>query len=441
MTQELLTEADFKKLPIPQGALAWYDGDVAFVGEYRAYGWEVANGQASVLDPTYMRPNYLDDRLPRGASSDVFGVDGSWTHIHNILSHPHSLGGETDGHQYFENGGDTNHVDQGHGHDTDSNTGTLGAADHTPPHRYHIPMVYCLKGSSLRGRLDPTRIKATGLPAWKIILGYSKAAETIPSGWGQCVGGVQNGVNKPDVRGKFLKGVPGSGSTPGATGGSTKHAHYVVHSHGVTGTSTAWDQQNTDDDNRGYFSNKIHTHPVTASGAITSETDHLPCYDEMHFICFVGYGPSAAEADTATLSGSDLKGALHLPRGLTFIWGVAGEVIPAGYAACDGGAYAHGNPPGQSAKPSLLGQFIRHTTGGSGGAGGGRASHADHAGGDHGHNVLASPSRKGSSGGGPTYTNIATAGHGHPLGAYSLTSVDAQNNLPPYYEVAFVVRD
>jgi hypothetical protein len=67
-----------------------------------------------------------------------------------------------------------------------------------------------------------------------IIVMWSGAIANIPSGWVLCDG--TNGT--PDLRDKFVKGVP-AGQNPGGTGGSNTHTHASHPSLSHSGTAVA----------------------------------------------------------------------------------------------------------------------------------------------------------------------------------------------------------
>jgi microcystin-dependent protein len=67
---------------------------------------------------------------------------------------------------------------------------------------------------------------------------------TPPAGWYDCDGYTRNGITTPNLIGAFPMGVPISGGSLGATGGSTTHIHTnlasgnATHGHGaVSGNS------------------------------------------------------------------------------------------------------------------------------------------------------------------------------------------------------------
>ncbi len=84
MARAIITAADCKETPIPQGLVAWWPGTYVSVPA----GWEIADGQVSANDPTYTKPGLCDGRLPKLASTPG-ATGGSDTHNHTIPSHNH----------------------------------------------------------------------------------------------------------------------------------------------------------------------------------------------------------------------------------------------------------------------------------------------------------------------------------------------------------------
>lgn len=97
-----------------------------------------------------------------------------------------------------------------------------------------------------------------------IITMWSGPVTSIPAGWALCDG--TNGT--PDLRNKFVKGVPNSTTNPGVTGGNATHNH-----NGVTGTTAGGGAA-------GDYSNALthsHSHPINSDS-------NLPPYYEVAFI-------------------------------------------------------------------------------------------------------------------------------------------------------------
>jgi hypothetical protein len=129
-----------------------------------------------------------------------------------------------------------------------------------------------------------------------VIVMWSGFISDIPPGWQLCDG--TNGT--PDLRDKFIKGIPNSSTNPGATGGRRRHSHTVnSHTHTI---GAVGDHQHTLPTASSYRGTSgsitvltgtttglagAHTHGGGATGETappTDEQDHLPPYYELAFI-------------------------------------------------------------------------------------------------------------------------------------------------------------
>lgn len=114
---------------------------------------------------------------------------------------------------------------------------------------------------------SPGSVPEESLPIGAIVM-WSGAIASIPSGWALCDG--TNGT--PDLRNRFIRGVPNSSTNPGATGGSTTHDHS-----GQTGIASSNSNDHGREDSAYSKPNPEHTHSI-------SSTNHLPPYYEVAFI-------------------------------------------------------------------------------------------------------------------------------------------------------------
>lgn len=428
MPRAIVSAKDLEITPIPQGAVAWWLGTYTNIPS----GWEIADGQASANDPAYTRPNLLG-RYIKGASA-LGATGGADTHGHTVPSHAHTTTGasslENDRENISSNPGIRDHT-----HGVQNASGTLQGASNHPAHIEGIPIVFCLKAGGSRGVVKLRDLKESALPPRKIVVAW--ASGTMPSGWAKCDGSTVNGVVTPNLVGKFLKGVPNSGTNPGSTGGASSHAHSTTHTHTtggpIGGTASTFSQP------QGVGATTSHTHTLQAQTLSTSTDDAQPPYVEEHYITFTGHGSNAPAAATGLVAGEDLDAKLLMPRGIVLGFFDTIASIPAKYRLADGGAWANGSPSGYGAnRPNMLGRFVKHTANGTtnGGTTGGNDTHS-HGADSHAHvinNANANFSCEYNSGG-------LSATHNHNCNAPSYSSIDTQSNLPPYYEVAWIVRD
>ena len=124
-----------------------------------------------------------------------------------------------------------------------------------------------------------------------------------------------------------------------------------------------------------------------------------------------------------------------LPSGTIVMWSGSLASIPDGWVLCNG----------QNGTPNLQDKFIRGIkTGENPGATGGSVSHS-HVVNQHTHTL---PKTTGSTGGGGGHVAIwknqgLTGKHSHPLGGNTGSSApgtSAQNHLPPFYKLAFIMK-
>ncbi len=317
----------------------------------------------------------------------------------------------------------------------------MDSANSTPPYIEAIPIVFTMKGQAPRGLLTSRDFAASALPAWKLIMMWNTGS--APSGWTKCDGGTVNGVVTPNLLGKYLRGIPTTGTAPGTTyAGDNTHAHSTNHYHTVPASSSA-DSSAEDPQDCAHVN---HTHPnlssasLSTSAAATSE----PRYHEVAPIMFTGFGTGQAAHIAGMLGAGDLNASLQLPRGI--VGAVTDASPPSGWGHCDGGAWVNGTPTGYGAnKPNMLSRFVKHVPNATtnGGATGGAASH-QHTGASHQH-TLSGTSNTVYQVGYTLNLNASNTSHTHtsstPIWSAGAYATDSVGNLPPYYEVAFVVRD
>ena len=427
MARALITAADCKELPIPQGLVAWWFGTYTSIPA----GWEIADGQVSVNDPSYTKPGLCDGRFPKG-SNTAGTTGGSAGHMHTVPSHTHTTGGNaqcTDQNFNSGNASPCNRVEPCvHTHSTSSWDGSISAANNLPLHVQAIPIVYTQKGDPSRGLLRVRDFAASALPPRKIIAGW--ISSSTPSGWSECNGSTVNGVITPNLNGKYLKGIPNTSTNPGSTGGGTNHVHDVTHYHATSDAGNVGTGVNAYGQGGQYWPQPYaHYHPVNSTSLTSGISSNEPEYRTIRYLCFTGHGASSAAHASAWLTASDLVSTLLLPSGAVLAWAFPLTEMPAGWSHCDGGG-----------RPNLLNRYIRHvpdnTT--NGGIASGNAVH-NHPAPAHTHVLLGSSctGRDGDIGTGVH----CTKDHTHTSGAASYTGSLSGNNLPDYYEVAWLIKN
>jgi hypothetical protein len=418
MTRAILTAADFKELPIPQGAILWEDGAVT-----NAPGFEVADGSAAANDPSYTKPSLCHGRFPKPAAS--YGADaGDDSHSHTVPSHNH---GNTSAAsltaRMCNSYGDRSGALNTHVHGTNNNSSSTSNDSVVPPYRTVRPMVYTMKaGGGGRGLLTLLDLAASALPPREIIVGYAQTG--TPTGWRDCDGGTQNGVTVPNLIGKFLKGVPNISTDPGGTGGSDNHAHDVSHSHGSTNSGDQWVKYDNDDEPKSDFADNHHTHTVGSASLTSGAATNHPANQTIRYLCFVGYGPNSHAHPRGLLAGADLHPSLRIGAGLNAIWAKTLASIPSGW----------------SHNTSFNDRMMRHVSSSSdaGGGTGGSATH-NHTGNDHQHTTGGPSTYTGESVGGGDRASSKT--HTHTTGSAIYSAIGNQvSNMPPYFEIAVIKK-
>jgi hypothetical protein len=430
----LLKATDVAETPLPQGLIGWWFGTVASI----PYGFEVANGQVSVNDPSYTRPN-LVGRFPKavGASGDTPGSTGGGSHSHEMAAHGHTTGGANQC-------GDPNlgtmatSIPCDHTHTVPSaGPYSLDAASVKPTAVYGVPVVYTLRGTRPTGpRIHD--LMADAFPPQKLIGAWSNSA-TPPAGWAKCDGGTVNGVATPNFLGKYLRGIPNTGTNPGAVSGSNTHSHNLSHWH----VTTQGGSHPTQGACCGASSHAMppHDHNTDSQLGASSAGNHEPAFVTTHYICFVGHGSGAVAHALGKVTGRELDTSLLVPRGLTFIWGHALAEKPSGWSHCDGGGWTAPTGYG-STRPNLLGLFVENTSGDGGGGNGASNSHG-HGGGWASHAHGSTSVYYGSvydREGYDDFTGSDNHAHSGTDGPHWNQDTSA-THIPYHQEVAFIVRD
>ena len=204
-----------------------------------------------------------------------------------------------------------------------------------------------------------------GIPIGLIVM-WAGSIEDLPTGWEICNG--SNGT--PDLRKKFIQGVP-SGDDPGSSGGSLTHNHTYTdipsHSHSLS--SEGYSHTHEYDmsvfygtflypsapvlrpsSTSTYSADVPHTHIMNEAGiaeCTTQNSDHLPPYYKIAFIMNTGITDA-------------------LPMGSIVMWGNLVADIPSGWDQCNG---SYGTP-------DMLNRFPRGiATGEEPGITGGNVTH------------------------------------------------------------------
>lgn len=344
MARALITAADCRELPLPPGVVGLWFGTYSGIPA----SWSPANGGAwpdgapPGLPAT--KPNLLGDQYPKVCAStgDTPGVipGQANTHSHTVPSHTHTS--TTDG-AYTDpvQGGANFYAMNAHSHTTSSDGGALSTVNHEPAYITGIPVVFTrLPGSGARALLTARDMARSALPPYRIIALWPYTAAP-PNGWGKCDGT----GGRPNLLGKYLKGIPTTSTPPGQTGGTASHTHDVTHTHAASGYASAWC-----DEYYGGSSGRVvwnHTHTLLSTSLTSSSASNELAAYQLHAICFTGYGSGQAAHPAGLVSGSDLDSSLQIPRGLGLIWADTG--LPEGYQHCDGGAWVGGAPTGYGA--------------------------------------------------------------------------------------------
>jgi hypothetical protein len=434
MTRALLTVRDLAATPIPNGLIGWW------IGNY-----------ANVPAPWVIDDTLCDGRFPKGSNVANTTTDTA-THNHavTLTDHGHTLDNANPTVGVNNSEGDSNRFFPTHTHSVPSTTdlGAFDEATNIPTHVEAIPIRYNNPGAgTARGIVKLSDLAADALLPLRAIGGY--LGDVLPPNWALCDGSTVRGVVTPNLVGKFLRGYTTSPGTVGTTG---THNHTANHYHACSGSSTAGGAEGGSDR---YICSNTHVHGVQTTNITLPNSSPEPPSRTLKFICFTGYGRSNAQkADPKGLiRAADLSPDLLCARGV--ILATVDTTDTTGFAVCNavGAGWSNGTPTGcPSTRPYLSGKFIRHPANGTTnttGASVGDDTHG-HTGGAHMHTSGVGNNEinvAGVSGSNVAYHRLDGVNHVHTLGAITWVgntagaSTNAGNHVPPYVEVAFLVRD
>lgn len=463
MARQLLTAADFKELPIPQGLIAWWFGTYTSIPS----GWAIADGGAwpEGVDPALGLPankpslcngRYLVGVAAAGDSPGATGGNSTHTHSWTSASHSHTSNASD---TTASIGNDCSNIPEDVGsHNHTVNSGTLAAlsnGNNSPEYLEAIPIVFIKRAGGHGGPLSPRDLKSTAMPPWKIIAAWPTA--TPPTGWSKCTGATVNGVATPNLLGKHIRGIATTGTNPSSAGaGSNTHTHSITHSHTTGRATVVWQQGSKP--NQHPATNGMHSHTIQSTTVDTQSGDNTPPNVAMQFICFTGWGPNAAAHPVRGLvGGADVDATLLAPRGIGMLWSDPVSGVPSGWRHADGGTWANGAPSGYGAnRPMGLNKFLKHvsnsTTNGGGTSGAENNTHS-HTSAAHGHTTSGSnnPSNtnrncyylSGDSGP-PRDVYACPFGHSHDTSAHGTITWESglsDSTVPYHATVAILVRD
>src|SRR5437660_451231 len=139
-----------------------------------------------------------------------------------------------------------------------------------------------------------------------------------------------NGLGKPDLRGRFIKGVP-AGGTLLMPGGSDTHTHSVgPHSHeALDPGGLSYDISGRD----WITHNHSHNSPAVGGGGLTDTGPNDPNHALAHPIVF------CPPLGRGKLRVRDFASDALPPLGAVFAWAGQMSNLPEGYFVCDGSTY------------------------------------------------------------------------------------------------------
>ena len=128
-------------------------------------------------------------------------------------------------------------------------------------------------------------ISGFGTAPLRCIMLWSGAANEVPSGWALCNGQTVNGIQTPDLRGRFLVGAGGAYSV-GQTGGEDRHTLTVEempshnHSYSFKGADLkgSWDNDNYFYNQSEKYSGNSNTRWTDSAGGGQSHENRPPFY-------------------------------------------------------------------------------------------------------------------------------------------------------------------
>lgn len=482
-------------MTVPIGIVAIWTGTLVSIPA----NWALCDGNGG-------RPNLLA-KFIRGTSGDAGGTGGSDTahghtssavgdHSHTlntITNHDHSSCStsipSTHTHSAFQTvlSGSSNiaaasvgsHSDHAYGSSTGTDAthghtlGSSGGHSHTYDSSTELPPYY---------QVAYIQAGASATISSGIIIIWTGSLASIPSGWALCDGN----SGRPELRSKFIRGVPNGSTDPGGTGGGTTHGHTCPslghdhsgggdvgsnHSHSADAISWAHEHNTGLGDSSG--SDGIYSTSTTPSPSTHTHTVSTGSGGHSHSM---GYSYHSHTVDAAsnlpeyyTVAFIASTGATDLPVNGIIIWTSTVASIPVGCYVCDG----------TSGRPNLVNKFIYGAAVGNepGGTGGNAnhshscqysGSHSDHsqsAAGGHGHTTESGGSHTHSFAFRSTYradppnqetcynvssstdtshyhTLTAVAGHTHSgmgdPGSHYHSSTNSVSNYPAYFSTLFI---
>lgn len=275
---------------------------------------------------------------------------------------------------------------------------------------------------------------AGGVLAAGIIIVWTGALVSIPAGFSLCDGG----GGRPDLRGKFIRGVNTSVTNPGTTGGAATHQHTAnAGTTFDTHTHTSASSGNHAHDSSALVESGIDYvfQQYTTAGAHT-HTLQSPALSHTHLFAAANGEPPYYEVAYIYNAAATL-----VPTGGILLWGGLIATIPAGYSICDGAG----------GRPDLRSTFVKGSAAGvDPGASGGAATHlhTDQNTGAHTHvpntQWAAHIHSLNVASGSESDASNATAGsHNHTAsdsqGNHQHTIV-AASSLPAYYELLPIIK-
>lgn len=476
-------------MSLPAGIIALWTGTLSAIPS----NWNLCNGSG-------VTPNLISRFLKGAASStDPGSTGGNATHNHTMASagaHAHTTNSSSHSHTLSVSG------DQQHNHGLASNRDsgarttpwmvstayvTLATHSHTSYTNSHSHT------TASNGAHTHTIDTASNNPAYYevafiqaalgaevtsgIICFWSGSLVDIPANWSACDGS----GGRPNLNGKFLKGVATNTTDPGDTGGSDTHTHTLQNnaSHSHTHSDINSHRHNT------YANSWSHSHNRSASN-VTGTSDVYTQTDSgySHSHSYTGYsgehthtiGSGGVHKNHLVNNASSLPSYIEAVPiyssdtafrvGCICIWSGTLATIPSNWSLCDGTGstpdYTEKFIRGTTSTPGTTSGSATHTHTEAGTAGAhtnhswtteGAHYHSTSSGGSHTHAYSTPapvPTRTDfkrivptTSGGSHKHGNTTSSGsHNHTTnssGAHDHQTWSNDNQEPEYYEVAFII--
>lgn len=443
----------------------------------------------NLCDGSNNTPNLIDKFIKGAAESVEPGSTGgnaththtmteSGSHRHTSTSHSHSHGDTPGSHGTHNHGGTwcggynssvmtDDDVSGYHTHTTGSNTHShtteyAGAHTHTINAASNEPAFY--EVAFIQATVDA--VVTSG-----IICFWGSALSEIPANWDVCDGD----VGRPNLSGKFLRGISTNSTDPGTTGGNDNHTHTIEsnsdHNHTHSSDShthstgnNAWTHDHntnreagTNDYPSQTDSGHSHNHGSLTGGSHQHTIGNAGSHNS-HVIENGSTLPAYKETVPIFSSDTDFRG------GCVCLWAETIASIPEGWGLCDG----------SSGTPDYRERFLRCTISEPGSIGGGSHTHTEdgndgsHNGhswsstGGHDHSVSSAgahthttsivqrvnnTSDRGStnsSGGSHTHGNVSSVSdHNHDTnsdGSHNHEPWSDETIEPEHYEIVFIMK-